>query len=154
VEAIRRRVEFIHPQCPIAEVMFPLARLTNSAGVTAELDLLSVGSIVAFCGIGNPAAFQSSLEKRGWRIADFRSFPDHHNYTRLDIEELEHWARTLPVDAVLCTQKDLVKISLDRLGDRPLWALEIGTHVSAGAEALKARLEDALKRVVTAPSSA
>jgi len=147
VEAIRRRVAFIHPQCAIAEVTFPPARLINSAGSTATIESLSGGSVAAFCGIGNPAALQTAIETLGWRISDFRSFPDHHNYTRADIEELERWIRTLVVDAVLCTQKDLVKVGLERLGDHPLWAVEIGTHVTAGAEALGARLEEVLKKL-------
>jgi tetraacyldisaccharide 4'-kinase len=147
VEAIRRRVALIHPQCAIAEVTFPSARLINSAGAAATIESLSGGTVAAFCGIGNPAALQLALEKLGCRIAGFRSLPDHHNYARADIEELERWTRTLAVDAVLCTQKDLVKVGLERLGDHPLWAVEIGTHVTAGAEALGARLEEVLKKL-------
>jgi len=123
-------------------------RLINSSGATAALDSLSGGSVAAFCGIGNPAAFQAALEKKlGWRIADFRSFPDHYNYTRDDVESLEHWSRTLAVDAVVCTQKDLVKIGLDGLGGHPLWAVEIGTHVAAGAELLNARLDEIFGKI-------
>jgi tetraacyldisaccharide 4'-kinase len=147
VEAIRRRVAQIHPECAIAEAAFPPARPINCAGATAALDSLAGQSVAAFCGIGNPAAFRATLENLGWRIADFRSFPDHHSYTRADVEDLERWSRGLAVSAVICTQKDLVKIGLERIGDHPLWAVEIGAHVTAGAELLEARLYDVLKKL-------
>jgi tetraacyldisaccharide 4'-kinase len=147
VDAIRREVARIHPPCGIAEVTFPPARLIGSAGTTAALESLSGRPVAAFCGIGNPASFRAGLEKLGWNVADFRAYPDHHNYTRADVADLERWSRTLPVDAVVCTQKDLVKIDLARLGDHPLWALEIGTQIVAGAEQLNSRLDEILKQI-------
>jgi tetraacyldisaccharide 4'-kinase len=77
-------------------------------------------------------------------MRDFRTFPDHHNYSRTDIDDLQNWIRPLAVDAVLCTQKDLVKIALETIGDRPLWAVEIGTRIISGREALDARLAHVL----------
>ncbi len=144
VEAIRRRIADVHPDCPIAEATFPPARLVNSGGATATLESLSGRSVAAFCGIGNPAAFRDGLEKLGWTVTGFRSFPDHHSYTRTDVEDLERWCRGLTADAVVCTQKDLVKISLERLGERPLWAVEIGTQIVCGGDLLTARLQDVL----------
>ena len=80
--------------------------------------------IAGFCGIGNPEAFRQTLLKLGLNIAAWRTYPDHHAYSRDDVEELRSWARQLPPDAaVVTTQKDLVKIRLDRLGERELWAL-------------------------------
>jgi tetraacyldisaccharide 4'-kinase len=146
VEAIHREVTRIHPPCAIAEATFPPARLIGSAGTTAALESLSGHPVAAFCGIGNPAAFRASLEKLGCRVADVRFFPDHYNYTRTDVEDLEQWSRTLPVDAVVCTQKDLVKIDLARLGDHPLWALEIGAQIVAGADLLNSRLDEIQKQ--------
>jgi tetraacyldisaccharide 4'-kinase len=144
IAAIRQQIAIVHPVCGIAEATFPPARLITSTGATATLESLSGRSIAAFCGIGNPAAFRISLERLGWKITGFRSFPDHHNYTRTDVEELEGWCRGPTADAVVCTQKDLVKISLERLGERPLWATEIGTQIAAGADLLESRLEKLL----------
>jgi tetraacyldisaccharide 4'-kinase len=141
VDAIRREILRIHPQGGIAEATFPPVRLINSAGAGAALDSLGTRSIAAFCGIGNPPAFRASLEKLGWHVAEVRSYPDHHNYTRADIEDLERWCRGLPVEAVVCTQKDLVKIGLGRLGERPLWAVEIGVEIVLGRDMLEICLQ-------------
>ena len=64
---------------------------------------------------------------------------------RADVDELRDWARGLPEDChVVVTQKDLVKLRLSRLADRPLWSLRVRLHVEAGADELERRLEAAL----------
>ncbi|MGE5192692.1 MAG: tetraacyldisaccharide 4'-kinase [Deltaproteobacteria bacterium] len=145
VEEIRRQVASIHPDCGIAEATFRPVRLIGSTGKTAAIESLCGRSVAAFCGIGNPAAFRAGLEKIGWKVADFRCFPDHHNYTRTDVRDLERWSGALSVDAVVCTQKDLVKIGLERFSEHPLWAVEIGTQITAGAGLLEALLQDVLQ---------
>lgn len=147
VVAIRQAVERILPKGDIAEVTFPPVRLIGSGGRAAALDSLAGSRVAAFCGIGNPAAFRTTLEGLGWTVADFQAFPDHHNYSRADVEELERWCSGLNINAVVSTQKDFVKIASEQLGNHPLWALEIGTHVVAGAELLNARLTDILNRI-------
>jgi tetraacyldisaccharide 4'-kinase len=78
-------------------------------------------------------------------VVAFRTYPDHHAYTRADVDNLRAWARELPPDCqVAVTQKDLVKLRLFRLGDLPLWSLRIRLHVAAGAEELERLLEMAL----------
>jgi tetraacyldisaccharide 4'-kinase len=92
--------------------------------------------VAGFCGIGNPDAFRGTLRSVGADPVAFRTFPDHHAYTRADVDELRSWARQQPVDAaVVTTQKDLVKLRTDRLGDRDLLALRVGLHIRAGADA-------------------
>jgi tetraacyldisaccharide-1-P 4'-kinase len=43
-------------------------------------------------------------------------------------------ARQAQAEVLVCTQKDLVKIGVDRLGDRPLWAIRVGIAFLAGRE--------------------
>jgi len=144
--AIRRAVEAANPGAAIAEAAFPATRLVGAAGRTATLESLAGRSVAAFCGIGNPGAFRSSLGRLSFQADHFRVFPDHHNYSRFDVEALDRWTRQLAVDAVVCTQKDLVKIALETLGDRPLWAVEIGTSIAAGRNALDAQLAHIITR--------
>jgi tetraacyldisaccharide 4'-kinase len=114
------------------------------------LEALRGRPVAAFCGIGNPASFRRTLRDLGAEPADFRAYPDHHAYTRADVDDLRAWARRQPADAVLATtQKDLVKLRTDCLGERDLLALKIGLHVRPGPDA------DALHRrlAAVAPSS-
>jgi tetraacyldisaccharide 4'-kinase len=101
--------------------------------------------VAAFCGIGNPAGFCRTLEQCRFNVTAFREFPDHFAYQRADVESLAAWATGLPVEAVLCTQKDLVKLGVDRLGPRSLWAVTIGLEIAAG----QAEFESRLQRLLT-----
>src|SRR5262249_62135730 len=101
--------------------------------------------LAAFCGLGNPEAFRQTLLRLGANVSAFRTYPDHHAYARTDVEELRTWARQQATECVVVTtQKDLVKLSLTRIGERELWALRVQLHFRAGQEALDRRLKGAL----------
>ncbi|MBI3866748.1 MAG: tetraacyldisaccharide 4'-kinase [Planctomycetia bacterium] len=140
VDSVRQEINRANPDCPVAEAAFPSARLVNSAGAVADLATLRGRRVAAFCGIGNPQGFRATLEGLGCTIANFRAFGDHHNFAPADLAELEKWVRELAVDAVVCTQKDLVKIPHETLGERPLWAVEIAAQIVVGEDQLAARL--------------
>ncbi|MCA9175393.1 MAG: tetraacyldisaccharide 4'-kinase [Planctomycetales bacterium] len=93
--------------------------------------------VAAFCGIGNPAGFRHTLEECGVEIAEWQVFPDHHSYTRDDVLQLERWAATVQAEAIVCTEKDFVKLQVESLGERPLRALRIGLQIQQGAEELE-----------------
>lgn len=104
----------------------------------------------AFCGLGNPEAFRRTLVDLGAILADFRSFPDHHSYTREDVAELDRWAATLPADAVVVTtQKDYVKLQLVELAGKPVWALRIGMRFREGEVELQAKLAAVVEGRIT-----
>jgi tetraacyldisaccharide 4'-kinase len=111
----------------------------------APLERLRTQPVAAFCGLGNPDAFQRTLLDLGVGLCAFRTFPDHHAYTRGDVEDLAAWARQQPADCVLATtQKDLVKLRVRRLGERELWAVRVRFHVQEGQEALDRKLQAVL----------
>jgi tetraacyldisaccharide 4'-kinase len=94
-------------------------RLRSASGDTQPLESLATARIAAFAGIGNPAAFRTSLANLGATLVGFRSFPDHHAYTLADLDAIHDWATGLHADLVVTTLKDLVKVRADRLGDLP-----------------------------------
>jgi tetraacyldisaccharide 4'-kinase len=104
------------------------------------LDALAGQRVLAFCGIGNPAGFRHTLAACNCQVAEFLEFPDHHAYTAGDLDRLSAAAQRVDAAALVCTEKDLVKLAVDRLGERPLWAVRIGLEILAGREALEARL--------------
>jgi tetraacyldisaccharide 4'-kinase len=145
-DRIRQRVRRTAPRVPVAESSHRAVELRNSDRITAPLDRLRQGPVAAFCGLGNPDAFQRTLTDLGANLCAFRTYPDHHSYSRADVERLRVWAGTLPSACmVVTTQKDLVKLRLPRLGDRLLWALRVRLEVGAGRE----ELESALLAAVT-----
>ena len=144
-DRLRRTLSRIAPHKPVVETTHCPVELSNRDGENAALELLRDGPAAAFCGIGNPEAFRRSLLDLGARLGDFRVYPDHHAYGRADIEELHRWADGLPAGTVIVTtQKDVVKLRLSRLGDRPLWWLRIRLCVESGQDALDGCLRSVL----------
>ena len=80
--------------------------------------------VAAFCGIGNPAGFRHTLEACGCRLARLPriSRPSPLHAGRLGgAVGVGQAGSARPL--LLCTGKDLVKLSADRFGDPPLWAV-------------------------------
>ena len=101
--------------------------------------------VLAFCGIGNPDAFRRTLADLGATVVAFRTFADHHAYTRDDVESLSTWAAAFPDGTtVVTTQKDWVKLRTPALGGRPLLAVRIGITFETGLPELLARIDSIL----------
>jgi tetraacyldisaccharide 4'-kinase len=120
--------------------------LVTVHGVTHPLADLPRRKIVAFCGIGNPGAFERTLEGLGAEIAGFRVFPDHYAYTATDVSQIAGWARQSGADLALTTQKDFVKLRVRTLGEIPLHALRIGIDFLTGQDVLEATLARLIPR--------
>jgi tetraacyldisaccharide 4'-kinase len=64
----------------------------------------------AFCGLGNPGQFEQQLENRGLVLKGVRTFPDHHRYRQIDIDEIERAAKDAGAESLITTGKDAVKL--------------------------------------------
>jgi tetraacyldisaccharide 4'-kinase len=145
VVRIRERVERLAPGVPVSETEHRPVGWVNAEGSAATPEALQGRPLAAFCGVGNPEAFRRTLLGLGATVAAFRAFPDHHRYTRSDVEELRSWARQQATECVVVTtQKDLVKLPLVRVGERELWALRIQLAFRTGRELLDRKLKEAL----------
>lgn len=141
-QQLHREIKRYAPEIPISETVHCPLDLLSSDGRTESLATLHARPALAFCGIGNPDAFRRTLQALAVAVLDFRTFPDHHAYTRADVKDLHAWVRQhSAADLVLTTQKDLVKVRLAQLGGQPLWAVRIGLHVQTGQEVLENLLE-------------
>ena len=99
---------------------------SDSAGVTAMIpretpvlratitptpppDLLNGDMVYAFAGIGRPEKFFASLESLNCRVTGRQAFPDHHPYTKREIDDLldrAQQAAAIPVT----TEKDHLRL--------------------------------------------
>ncbi len=131
---IRAVVQRHAPRAAWVEAAHRPVELLNSLGESAPLEWLGSGRWGAFCGIGNPTGFRKTLENRGCQIAAWYTFPDHHAYTRDDVQALSELVRQEKLAGLVCTHKDLVKLATDRIGEAPLWALRIGIELLEGED--------------------
>jgi len=106
-----QRVNTLAPGAARGEAVHGPISLVDADGGESPLEHLVGQPVAAFCGIGNPAGFRQTLELCGCQLAGWRTFPDHHDYSLDDAEHLAGWAAALGAAWLICTEKDLVKLS-------------------------------------------
>lgn len=133
-QAIRERVERAIGARPWVEVVQRPRAWLSADGSQLPLESLRNQPVWAFCGIGNPHGFRQTLKQLGLAPLDHQFFPDHHRYSRDDLQLLATAARSAGAQALLCTHKDLVKINAARLENLPVYALLIDVEVVSGED--------------------
>ena len=100
-----------------------------------SLDRLRGQTVDLISAIGNPEAFARSAEALGMQIGEARTFGDHHEYQRSDLNGLGE-------RPVVTTAKDWPKLApLLENTDWSPWVLEVRLRWGAGREALEADLD-------------
>ncbi len=117
--------------------------LMDVHGRSLPLGHLGGRTIAAFCGIGNPEGFRRTIAPMG-TVLELRSYPDHHAYSASDVAELGQWIKATGADLALTTQKDFVKLRVERLGGVPLYLVRIGLQILDG----EALLDRALSKLL------
>lgn len=150
--AIWHRILGMKLDAKLVEMRHQPRSLLSASGETESLESLRGQKVLAFCGIGNPNGFRHTLTEAGMEVIELRDFPDHHEYDREDIGDLSAWVTSCKeADTVLCTHKDLVKIGLDRFGEKRLWALTIEANLVEGHDDLVACLEEIVAQIPEDP---
>jgi tetraacyldisaccharide 4'-kinase len=89
--------------------------------------------IVAVSGLADAAGFHAMLVDLGATLVANFDFPDHHDYTPHDVENILSAARD--ADHIVTTEKDLVKLERFPLPDVSLYALRLEVSMDASDEA-------------------
>jgi len=137
---LRSRLRALSGDRPLIEATVEPVALVGHGPSRRPLGWLSGRRILAFCGVGNPTAFFAQLEQLGARLQDSVTFPDHHGYEPHDLQRLLRRASALGAEALITTEKDLVKIPRHWVERLPLFAVRIELRVITGARLLHAAL--------------
>ncbi len=136
-EHLRAELESLAPgRAHLAAAHRPAAVLAPSGERLAPA-VLAGRTVDLVSALGNPEAFQTTVERLGAVVARHRIFPDHHRYRSGDLADLGPDGRWL-----LTSEKDAVK-----LGDMglALHVLSIELELLEGSSVLEALL-DSLRR--------
>ncbi|HEX6559765.1 MAG TPA: tetraacyldisaccharide 4'-kinase [Longimicrobiales bacterium] len=98
------------------------------------------GSAVVVCAIARPDLLLAQIESLQIDVTHMLAYPDHHDYTSRDIA---HITAAAGDSAILCTEKDAVKLSGLMDGSR-LWVLQQKVVLEQGMAAITAGLERVL----------
>ncbi|MGK0367526.1 MAG: tetraacyldisaccharide 4'-kinase [Thermoproteota archaeon] len=113
-EVIENLINFLkpfhHPKITIARVRYIATGLYDIYfNKIYSLEKLKDVKVIGVVGIASPESFFDLLEANGAEVVEKISFPDHHYFTREDINEiLESAAKHSAI--VVTSEKDIVKI--------------------------------------------
>ncbi|MHB8844113.1 MAG: tetraacyldisaccharide 4'-kinase [Nitrospirota bacterium] len=97
------------------------------SGETLPLTSLQGKVLFAFAGIARPESLVSLLRSLGAEVRALRSFPDHHPYSRNELDDMTAAASDSGAEMLMTTEKDGVR--LRDMAPANLWALRIDLEV-------------------------
>ena len=123
------------------------------AGEGVDIKALAGKRVMAISAIGNPMSFEQTLCDIGARIAESLRFPDHHEYTTKELQDVLDQAVSLGAEAIVFTEKDAVKIPLTIIEAKapiPMFVICVEVTFQEGAEPFQAMLSADLQEKIAA----
>ncbi len=112
LDEIKAAVGAAAPAVPIWVTDFaPGALIQVGGSFTIEPSALKGERVLAVSGIGQPDSFRRLLEAAGAVVADHCVFPDHHAYSREDVQKVRQAAERAGAVRIVTTEKDAVKLA-------------------------------------------
>jgi len=133
VEAVYEPVKLVNLKDPLKE---------------KELSFLKEIDFALFSAIGNPEGFERTVRALGAEARKTFAFPDHHMYTKSDLEHMIHRAQEENIKTFITTQKDGVKLLglVDLFAhDIEFFTLAISVKIIKGEEELEERIDAVLR---------
>jgi tetraacyldisaccharide 4'-kinase len=147
LQSMRNDIERYLSQRPMIETTHQPTRVQMVDGQSIPLESLNNQSIALISAIGNPNAFARTVSDLGATIVGHQKLPDHDPYERATRDALRAWIESLkqagPLELILCTHKDSVKLATDRIAGIPLGYLQIDLAYRSG----EAELQQLLQRI-------
>ena len=143
---IEEKLQLINPDMVITRSIHAPAYVESIDNKEINLEQLKGKKIFAFCGIGNPRSFLSTVKKAGAELVGSKIFNDHHHYTKSCMADIFEQAGRLKADLILTTQKDQNKITrpVSSKAEIPLAYIGIEIKFLSGEEKLRGLIEKTL----------
>lgn len=108
LDALRTEIEAVKPGIPVLESAHKADHLLDvKADQKRPLSHLAGKAVAVFSGIGDPLAFEATIEELGGKTAQTWRYPDHHAYTARDLRSIQDLRGDLPL---VTTFKDFVRL--------------------------------------------
>jgi len=141
---LEEKLRQVNPDMIIVRALHAPICARTLDGEEITIEGLKNKKIFGFCGIGNPDAFLSTIEKLGAELVGSKIYNDHHHYSEGDITDIYEQARELKAELILTTQKDRTKIISDCQSSIVFAYLAIELRLPAGEDKLRDLIKDTL----------
>jgi 3-deoxy-D-manno-octulosonic-acid transferase len=109
---IRKRLRDYNPTAPTFRTRL-VSRAWREYRSGESVPTLAGNRVAAFCGLGNPENFWSTLESLHLEIVFRWTFDDHHNYKPAELANLAEQAREHGAQFLVTTEKDRINCPND-----------------------------------------
>jgi tetraacyldisaccharide 4'-kinase len=96
--------------------------------------------VAAFCGLGNPRSFWSTLEELKLDLVFHWAFGDHHSYSPTELQRVLAQAKNCGAEAIVTTEKDALNLcdgASEIMAPLKLYWLKIGIQIEREEELLQ-----------------
>ena len=129
-----------------------IAHYSAAPLVATQVDVLKKQAIQpskvgVFCGIGQPSQFLQTARDLKSEIVDTLILKDHGSLKEGQLQTFAESCRQKGAEALLCTEKDVVKLSSDFSVCLPIIPVEIQLKIIAGKEHWENLIENILAKV-------
>ncbi len=104
---IQKRLRDYNPSAPAFRTRL-VSRAWRDYCTGESLPSLPGKRVAAFCGLGNPQNFWSTVESLGLEIVFRWSFEDHHNYKPIELASIAQQAKENGAEILVTTEKDRI----------------------------------------------
>ncbi len=122
-----------------------------SDDAVVSLEAVRAMRLVSFSGIGNHEAFVRRLNEDRFTIVGDLRFADHHRYGEVDLATLEYASKAMNADALITTEKDIVRLRAEQDVVKQLFErhvvfyVRIAVEILGGDDLLHARIAQTLR---------
>ena len=111
--------------------------------------------VLLLAGVARPEGFRRTLGALGAEVVEMRTFPDHHRFEAMEVEEALGAAERARCEVVATTEKDAVRLPPELARDPRIRAVRIEAEIVAGEEVLGTALDEVLhsRATSTAPTA-
>jgi tetraacyldisaccharide 4'-kinase len=102
-----------------------LAGLDDAQGQPLPPETWRGRPVLAFCGLADPDQFAAGLKRAGLTVLDCVGFADHHFFTPDELHDLWRRAKDRGAAALVCSEKDWVRLPADLPAAPPLWVTRL-----------------------------
>ncbi|MES2273218.1 MAG: tetraacyldisaccharide 4'-kinase [Chlamydiota bacterium] len=97
-----------------------------------EIETIFEWQVGVFCGIGNPESFKKTIRDLGGKVVDTWILADHAPADTKALQKFSLHCKSLGAKALVCTEKDFVKLSVNTSLSLPILFLEIELRIAEG----------------------
>lgn len=108
---IRKKLTTVNPTAVIYEAVHkPVRYADRRRGRETSFSEMSGRRVAVVSGIGDPFAFEKTVEHTGAEIVFAARFDDHHVYTKTEVLELLRHSREIGAQEIVTTEKDYFRL--------------------------------------------